>query len=150
MVDKRPDDWNWVQATEKCTAHAMFGRLRQVAQRNVEDRNRQLGGEERFLVTDVNARQFSVGPAGDVQSSIVFKVNDRDLVEVTGFNRIKVTYAVHLDASGVCRFRHEDGGSFDACQVFEAALEFVIVSLTLSPMLAAIAAQPLALPCCRV
>lgn len=123
MTEQRPQDWEWVKATHQCKAIAMFGRLQALAQRDIDQRNEQLG-RKTFHLTEINGLEFSISKNGGWDDRVFFKVSDDALSRVStcGPNAVnEVVYTVGLDADGLCRFRRGDE-HIDPWQVLHAAL----------------------------
>ena len=121
MADDRPPDWDWVTATYKCKAEAMFGRLQALAQRDVETRNKQLGREV-FKLIEINGIEFLVSKDASRSVQVYFKVMD-DLarISVRAWQGEEAMYTVGMDDTGICRFRN-GVDQLDAWQVLKAAL----------------------------
>ncbi len=120
--DERPQDWNWVEAQGRCKVEVMFGRLRELAKRDVDQRNKQLN-KQAFVLKDIDGITFSVSAVkGDFNGQIFFVLGN-DAISISGANRVnEVQYTVALDASGTCRFRR-GLEELDFWQVLKAALE---------------------------
>ena len=72
MNENRPPDWDWVKATGECTAASMFSTLRDLACRDIQERNEQLK-RNKFTVGDVDTGGFWAGPGDwDPGKSIFF------------------------------------------------------------------------------
>jgi hypothetical protein len=121
--EPRPTDWEWVKQIGLCKAETMFGRLRELAKRDMLERNKQLRNDK-FELVDITGLQFSIGDTREYAKHVFFKVTD-DLksIVVCGFNGAnEAVYAVSLDDAGVCRFKR-DGAYVDFWQLLKAALE---------------------------
>jgi hypothetical protein len=120
--ESRPSDWDWVSAKHKCMAVEMFGRLRALAQRDVETRNKQLEGVAVFKLVEITGIEFLVSKGASRAADVHFKVlDDLTRISVRALRGEEAMYTVGLDDTGVCRFRR-GADQLDAWQVLKAAL----------------------------
>ena len=112
--EQAPDDFDWVSAQAKCSATAMYERLRARVKADAERRNRltAFGSSERFEF-DEDEEGFEVAravPAGsDVGAAFVEFVRDGRRIHVKGDGvDVDFTMVVSLDPAGLCRFVVQD------------------------------------------
>ena len=128
MNKNRPlEDFDWVKATNECTAASMFSKLHELARRDIKTRNTQLENEretEPFIVNEGgDGGEFWVDRTNFEQwkKHIWFKLNTESEIEVKARDE-EVFYTVKLDDMGCCKL-WSDGQSFDPWQVLKLALE---------------------------
>ena len=120
MHENRPPNWDWVKATGECTATNMFSKLHELARRDIQKRNEQLG-KEQFIVSD-NESGFWVDRSGvGLGTHIWFNLHTESEIRVKARDE-EVIYAVNLDDMGCCKL-WSAGQSLDPWQVLKLALE---------------------------
>ena len=126
--EQAPDEFDWVTAQAKCSAAAMFERLRDRVKADVERRNRllDLGSGQKFEF-DEDEEGFEASrtvPAGSsVEPAFVEFAREGRRINVKGDGvDVDFTMVVTLDVTGLCRFV-VDQMTYSEWEIVRMALE---------------------------